>query len=69
MDDDGLIQFADATDWLYDAKSEMAGKTDAELATMAEQYIADAVADGNRLNGDVLAIITNWRNEAATVSR
>jgi hypothetical protein len=63
-DEDTGISFYDASDWLDAIKSETEGKTDKQLAEMAEEYEAEAKSQNTVLNGDVLEILNGWRNEA-----
>lgn len=62
------ISFWDATDWLYASKSDAEGKTDAELKALATGYENDAYDQNIYLAGDVLEILTQWRDEYAEES-
>jgi hypothetical protein len=64
-DETNTVQMWDAEEWLYDSKSETAGKTDEELEKMAADYENQAESENIHLDSNVLDILKKWRDEQA----
>lgn len=60
-----IIEMCPAYDWFYEVRDKVIGKANNELEVLADEWKADAEADGIYLMDDLLEQMKEWRDVAA----